>query len=80
MLKRVFHELGHILLHGKRGQFIEDDLSSEDPKEQEADRFAAETLVPPRYATELSSTKSLAAIEDFARRVSVAPGIVVGRP
>jgi HTH-type transcriptional regulator / antitoxin HigA len=74
-----FHELGHILLHGKRDQFIEDDSPPADPKEQEADRFAADTLIPPQHATELSSLKSLTAITEFARRTGVAPGIVVGR-
>jgi HTH-type transcriptional regulator / antitoxin HigA len=74
-----FHELGHILLHGKRDQFIEDGSPAEDPKEREADRFASDTLIPSRYAAELASITSLAAIQDFAERIGVAPGIVVGR-
>jgi HTH-type transcriptional regulator/antitoxin HigA len=74
-----FHELGHILLHGKRDQFIEDDAQTQDPKELEADRFAANTLIPAQRATELGSLKSLVAIQDFAERIGVAPGIVVGR-
>jgi HTH-type transcriptional regulator/antitoxin HigA len=74
-----FHELGHILLHGKRDQFIENGSPPEDPKEQEADRFATETLVPPQFAIELIGLKSLTTITEFARRIGVAPGIVVGR-
>jgi HTH-type transcriptional regulator / antitoxin HigA len=74
-----FHELGHILLHGKREQFIEDESSGHDPKEQAADRFAADTLIPPRYTAELGRLRSLAAIEDFAAQLGIAPGIVVGR-
>jgi HTH-type transcriptional regulator / antitoxin HigA len=74
-----FHELGHILLHGKRDQFIEDDPQRRDPKEQEANRFAADTLIPPQRAAELSHLESLTAIQDFAARIGLAPGIVVGR-
>ena len=77
-----FHELGHILLHGKRDQFIErgeGDPSTEDPKEAEANRFAADILIPPQYAIELQNLKSIEAIQEFARRIGVAPGIVVGR-
>jgi HTH-type transcriptional regulator/antitoxin HigA len=43
------------------------------------DRFAADALIPPRHATELSSLKSLAAITELAGHIGVAPGIVVGR-
>lgn len=76
-----FHELGHILLHGKRDQFIdeEDYQSNEDPQEREANTFAADTLIPPKYSDELPHLKSLAAIESFAHRIGVAPGVVVGR-
>ena len=74
-----FHELGHILLHGKRDQFIEDGLPAEDPKEQEADRFAADTLIPPQYTNDLKALKSLNSITNFAQNIGVAPGIVVGR-
>ena len=42
-----FHEVGHILLHGKRDVFLEDVEHREalKQKEEEADRFAAEQLL-----------------------------------
>jgi plasmid maintenance system antidote protein VapI len=80
----LFHELGHILKHGKRLQFPEGDgIGGLDPaKEQEADAFARDCLIPPeqwrsftRAPREFSREEVLA----FARRVGVAPAIVVGR-
>lgn len=77
-----FHEAGHILKHGKKLTFI--DLSgkpSDDPQEQEADRFATETLIPPKSYAAFVATRqfSEAAIQDFAKEAGVAAGIVVGR-
>jgi hypothetical protein len=69
----------HILLHGKREQFIEDEPSTQDPKEQEANRFASEVLTPSQHQAGLPRLESLDAIEDFAARISLAPGLVVGR-
>jgi HTH-type transcriptional regulator / antitoxin HigA len=77
-----FHELGHILLHGKRDQFIDDEDSYEegdDPKERDANKFAADTLIPAVYIPELRRLRSLASVTAFAQKVGVAPGIVVGR-
>lgn len=41
-----FHEIGHILLHGKKDVFLEDKeyLDQQKEKEMEADRFASEIL------------------------------------
>jgi addiction module HigA family antidote len=74
-----FHEAGHILLHGKKDVFIEDDNKND--KEQEADNFAAEILVPQKELQQFlhSSNPSKAAIKRFASELSIAPGIVVGR-
>ena len=80
-----FHEAAHILLHGKRDVFLEDDEEvNEDvrEKEDEADRFTAEFLIP---ADELrrfhprGTHFSHEDIIDFAQRIGIAPGIVVGR-
>jgi len=75
-----FHEVGHVVLHGKRDIFIEDSL--EDGKEEEADRFAADLLIPPTklrrfLAGHLQPTEG--AILSFAEEIGIAPGILVGR-
>ncbi len=45
----LFHEIGHLLLHGKQMVFLEsEDIENKSSKaEQEADQFAANTLIPP---------------------------------
>jgi Zn-dependent peptidase ImmA (M78 family) len=75
-----FHEVGHILLHGKKAVFLEGEgQSDKDEKEREADRFAADILIPPKDAAQLPYLGSKAAIVEFAKSVGVSPGIVAGR-
>jgi addiction module HigA family antidote len=75
-----FHEAGHVLLHGKRDVFIEGDAMDDD-KEQEANRFAADHLIPRAEFRRLLAVgrPTLDRIESFAEEVGIAPGIVVGR-
>lgn len=74
-----FHEAAHILLHGKRDVFLEDDQS--DNKEQEANSFASRTLIPPTELATFLKTGRLTKeeIRAFASRIGIAPGIAVGR-
>jgi addiction module HigA family antidote len=74
-----FHEAGHILLHGKKDVFIEDNHSNE--KEEEANRYASELLIPSqRLKTFLATTRlSKEAIRGFSADLGIAPGIVAGR-
>ena len=84
-----FHEAGHILLHGKRDIFINagisegfEDEADLDAKEQAANRFAADTLIPAEaYADFVRGTRrfSKVAVHRFAEGIGIAPGIVVGR-
>ena len=79
-----FHEAGHIFLHGKREIFLENE-DVNDTKEEEANEFAAKTLIPStklaRFLNELTPGyhPSKRAIREFAREIGIAPGIVVGR-
>lgn len=76
-----FHEAAHILLHSKKDIFIEASPADTDA-EKEADRFAARVLIPEAdYAAFVTAhaTFSKTAIGAFARRLGIAPGIVVGR-
>lgn len=77
----VFHELGHVLMHGKQDVLVEAARSSdaEEPREVEANQFARDLLIPPDEAKRLDSLRSLASVRSFAREIGIAPGIVVGR-
>ncbi len=76
-----FHEAGHILLHNKTTIFIEIDSSPKTEEEIQADRFAANTLIPASVYRQFVSRSrfSRAIVEEFARKIGVAPSIVVGR-
>lgn len=76
-----FHEAGHILLHGKRDVFLEEN-GGKGGKEDEANRFAADKLIPPaafRRFLDSDDYKTRLGVEAFADQVGIAPGIVVGR-
>lgn len=78
-----FHEAGHLLKHGKRLTFL--DILGEDglnqKEEKEADVFARDTLIPLANYKELLAEPLIGdhMIRDFAKRIHVAPGIVLGR-
>jgi HTH-type transcriptional regulator / antitoxin HigA len=86
-----FHELAHILLHRKKKTLIvdnaADDLSDRiiDPEmqgyEAEANQFSADTLIPPAALSEFLRARTFTneSIFDFAEKVGVGPGILVGR-
>lgn len=80
-----FHELGHILLHGKRESFINlENLQispEEELKENEANTFARDLLIPPNDWEQIVNDPpySKQKIIDYARKLDIAPGIIVGR-
>jgi HTH-type transcriptional regulator/antitoxin HigA len=74
-----FHECAHVLFHGKRQAFVDVQGGDGDDLERGANEFAAHTLIPQEFDSQLPRLISLAAIESFARTIGVAPGIVVGR-
>lgn len=74
-----FHEAAHLLLHGKKMLFIET-KELDNTHEDQANDFAANILIPKQDAEQLAMLNHTdAAIRSFAKRVGVAPGIVVGR-
>ena len=75
----VFHEIGHLLLHGKSATFVEGQDWT-DVREQEANRFAANVLIPIESQEELADLPARKEpVIRFAVRSGVAPGIVVGQ-
>ena len=82
----LFHEIAHVLLHGKRLTFLDDDPAKNPQnltEEDEANRFAADALIPPQHAADYqrlrANPKPFNKIEQFSARAGIAPGIVVGR-
>ncbi len=77
----LFHEIGHVLYHGKKEEFLEYDKSVEDEKETEADSFAQRTLIPNAIYKEFVRRNdfSITAIKGFAKYIETDPGIVLGR-
>jgi len=75
-----FHEACHVLKHGKKQPFLDVGPSKRgDLLEQEADRFASETLIPSQKAGEVVAITSEAEVQMLAKSLGVHPGIVVGR-
>jgi addiction module HigA family antidote len=75
----LFHEAGHILKHGKKATFV-DGLDGQDAEQEaEADRFAADQLIPPADAQKLQGLRSEQEVRAAAEALGIAPGIVVGR-
>lgn len=79
----LFHEIGHLVLHGKKSILEED--SCDNPEfarlEEEADGFARDTLISLQDYEKFVRKNSFttADVSDFAQHVGVHPGIVVGR-
>ncbi len=79
-----FHEIGHLLRHGKKEAFVEfenKDNRELQEKEKEADEFATETLIPSEAFKTFLATRDFSdrAIKAFADEISVTAGIVAGR-
>ena len=78
-----FHEIGHILLHGKKDIFLEDiDYSTyQKEKEEEADKFASETLLDSKQEREIMNMSPLSrqTILEFSKKFGTAPSIIIGR-
>lgn len=82
----LFHEAAHILLHGKNRKsresvFLDDPTrpATTNAQEIEANTWAGDWLIPAKYKWDLTQIKDRSAVVDFARRVGIHPGIVVGR-
>ena len=77
-----FHEAAHILLHDKKDIFLDEwdgGAVVESEQEKEADCWAREFLIPTRYDEELPLLRSKQAVIEFAKKIDIHPGIVVGR-
>lgn len=79
-----FHEAKHVLQNRKKSIFLEGEkaTSSDTQREEEANQFAADLLIPPtawNTFTQETKTFSPAAVTRFAKSIKIHPGIVSGR-
>lgn len=75
----VFHEIGHLLLHGAE-TFVDIDMEELDEREREANEFASRCIIPDdrvRDFERLGADKS--SVLRFSVSVGVAPGLTVGQ-
>ncbi|MDX9980597.1 MAG: ImmA/IrrE family metallo-endopeptidase [Lentisphaeria bacterium] len=73
-----FHEAGHVLLHGKKDLFINDD-SVDSLEEREANEFAGKTLFPGTARERIAKARSATVLRQIADDIGVSPGIVAGQ-
>ena len=79
----LFHEIGHILLHGKKQQFLNMEKNEENKFEREADDFASEILLSnDKYQDFLDQnygkiTKQ--AIFEYSNMNKILPSVLAGR-
>lgn len=81
----LFHEAGHVVLHRKKDLFV-DGLTTIDSAtaiewhrlEDEANRFAARTLIPAPYEQRLPAL-AVGDVKQLADHLGIAPAIIVGR-
>ncbi|MFX0196097.1 MAG: HigA family addiction module antitoxin [Candidatus Hodarchaeota archaeon] len=76
-----FHEAGHIWLHGKTSVFIDEEEMGTNNEENEANRFAANILIPEhKYKAFVQRGRYFKKdILEFAQAIGICPGIVIGR-
>lgn len=72
----LFHELGHVLLHGEKDLYLHGEHTV---AEREADEYASHVLIPADYEARLPRRRDLSAIEELAAELDIAPSIVLGR-
>ena len=76
----LFHEIGHLLLHYEKMPILENTELTEESCELEANAFAAQAIIPTSHRDELFSLgRSRFAIIEFAKKIGIAPGLVVGQ-
>lgn len=76
----LLHEIGHLLLHGRKETFFTDERPAGpvDIREKQADDFAREALLPSDLETELSRITTTAQIREFSDRTGIGISIVAG--
>ncbi|MBK9730016.1 MAG: ImmA/IrrE family metallo-endopeptidase [Chitinophagaceae bacterium] len=77
----IFHEAGHVLLHGRKDIFIEDfiEANQDEEKEAQANDFANKVLLPYNIESEFENKFSESDIRRVAIKYDTHPAIVLYR-
>lgn len=76
----LFHEIGHLLLHFDQMPILENSAEAEELFEKEANDFASQVICPMMHQEEMMSlVASKLRIIAFAKKVGIAPGLIVGQ-
>lgn len=76
----VFHEIGHLLLHPTSPLFVEGQDYEMTEEESEANRFAADTLIPAEFEDDLRTVaRDFRAYARLAKRIGISTGVLVGQ-
>jgi addiction module HigA family antidote len=73
-----FHEAGHVL-HDSKKDLLINDGSHDDPREERANQYASDILIPARCNEIIARMRSKAEVVQLANELGIAPGIVAGR-
>lgn len=76
-----FHELGHLLIHSRKSIFIDEKNEDNNSLEREADKFAADSLIPKNEYKEFVKKYNFSreAIFNFSKILGIHHSIVIGR-
>ena len=76
----LFHEIGHLLLHGGN-TFVDDDImTGEEQWEVEANEFATSCIIPGHRQQEFEDLEAdYRSVMRFSVSISVSPGLIVGQ-
>jgi Zn-dependent peptidase ImmA (M78 family) len=73
-----FHEAGHVL-HDSKKDLLINNGKADDPREQRANEYAAEKLIPSSYNDRIRQAQTATDIKRLANELGISPGIVAGR-
>jgi HTH-type transcriptional regulator/antitoxin HigA len=78
----ILHEVAHVLLHPKRGTYVDFEGNAnddEDAQESAANAFAEDALLPRKYRSAVISAKTPEELIQLASQIGRSPSVVAGQ-
>jgi Zn-dependent peptidase ImmA (M78 family) len=66
-------------LHDSKKDLLINDGSHDDPREVQADHFAAHILIPSKYDDQIARMRTKSEVINLATQLGISPGIIAGR-